>query len=240
MKILVVGLHVDDCECGVGGTIALLTQKGHEVVILNIQHYNHHKGGDEKVDKQSIEAAQILGARKIILDYNETKYYKSTERSVRDIQEIIKQEKPDIMFIMHPKDNHLSHVECAKATREAIFGAAVEGVCPNEIYTYATGAWQSGCYLIPDFTINIEAVYDKFKECITHFGAERANGERLFRAKDIRARYIGNANFVDVAEGFKIFKYPKDNNDFILRNLLNDEFRWSGTNMYYPQSGLFL
>ena len=240
MKILAVGIHIDDIEYGVGGTTALLTQKGHEVVYLNIQHYNHHKGGDEKVDKQSIEAAQILGARKIILDYNETKYYKNNERSVRGVQEIIKQENPDIMFIMHPKDNHIDHVECAKTAREAIFGAAVEGVCPNEIYTYRTGAWQSGCYFVPDFTINVEAVYGKVKECVTHFGAERANGERLFRAKDILARYTGNANFVNVAEGFKIYKYPRDNNDFYLRTLLNDEFRWSGTNMYYPQSELFL
>jgi len=240
MNVLVVGVHIDDCEFGVGGTTALLTKLGHEVTYLNIKPYMHYMGGDVNVDKKSIASAEILGAKKIILDYNETKYYKNNEKTIRATEEVIRDIKPEIMFIMHPKDNHIEHVECAKTTREAIFAAAVDNVVPNEIYTYEAGPWQSMCYMVPDFSIDIEPVYDKVKDSMLIFAEKHADGERLFREKDRIAKLRGHAGFFDVAEGFKILKYPTDNNDFILRKELLDNFRWSGTNMYYPQTDLFL
>jgi len=36
MNVLVVGVHIDDCEFGVGGTTALLTKLGHAIAITSV------------------------------------------------------------------------------------------------------------------------------------------------------------------------------------------------------------
>ena len=37
MKILSVGIHASDCEYGMGGTAALLAERGHEVLFVNLK-----------------------------------------------------------------------------------------------------------------------------------------------------------------------------------------------------------
>ncbi|MBQ2709926.1 MAG: PIG-L family deacetylase [Clostridia bacterium] len=238
MKILVTGVHIDDCEGGVGGTTALLTRLGHEVVFLNIKQYQHYKPRNLKADAQSMHAAEVLGARKIILDYSGTKYYKNSEKTVRACEEIIADFKPDILFMQRPLDNHIEHIECANTLREAIFAAAVDGVCPNEIYSYENAPLQTMCYFQPHFYINIDEVRDRKKECLSTFAVEHAAGEKIWQSKAVCHEYRGLACGFPLAEAFMIVKYPDGGNDFHLRNLLAGKFRWSGTKMYYPQSGL--
>ena len=138
MKVLVIAIHMDDAEC-ITGTIAQLIEKGADVTYLNIKHYMHYKGGSPEADAQSIRGAELIGAKKIILDYNIDKYYRTNEQSVRETEQVIKEIKPDIIFMMHPPDNHIEHVECARTAWEAIFAAAVDRVVANEIYSYEVG-----------------------------------------------------------------------------------------------------
>lgn len=238
MKILATGIHIDDIEFGVGGIIALLSQMGNEVLCLTPKPYQHYKGRNAVADAQSIRGAEILGSKKIILDYNGPKYYKATEENVRACEEIIRSFKPDIVFIMDPKDNHIEHVECAKAIREAIFAAAVDGVSPNEIYSYETGILQSACYFLPDIYIDVTEAAEKIKESMYSFSVEHTGAERLWREKEYTARFRGLACDFPLAEGLRIFKYPKGGNDFLMRKLFEGKFRWAGTDMYYPRSGL--
>ena len=134
MKVLVIGVHMDDAET-ITGTMSHLIDKGAEVTYLNIKHYQHFKGNNPIADAQSMRGAELIGAKKIILDYNIDKYYRNNEQSVRDTEQVIRDIKPDIIFIMHPHDNHIEHVECAKTARDAIFAAAVDGIVANEIYS---------------------------------------------------------------------------------------------------------
>ena len=76
MKVLVIAVHIDDAEC-LTGTMAQLIDKGAEVTYLNIKHYQHFKGNNPVVDAQSMRGAELIGAKKIILDYNIDKYYRS-------------------------------------------------------------------------------------------------------------------------------------------------------------------
>ena len=39
MKLLVIGVHTDDCEYGIGGTAKLLADRGWEVEFLNLCPY---------------------------------------------------------------------------------------------------------------------------------------------------------------------------------------------------------
>ena len=238
-KILIIGIHIDDCEC-MGGTINLLVKKGADVTILNVKQYMHHKGHIPEADAQSLRCAEILGAKKIILDYSGTRYYKTNEDTVRKTEEVIKEIKPDIIFFMHPKDNHIEHAECAITAREAIFAAAVDGVIANEIYTFETGPLQTMCYFQPDFHINVAEAHEKKLEALGIFNQKNANGDRLrlelTRCANFRAQQCG----LDFAESFMIMKYPNGNNPFYLYELLKDEWRWAGHKMYYRGSEWFL
>ncbi len=239
MKVLVIGVHMDDAET-ITGTMSHLIDKGAEVTYLNIKHYQHFKGNNPIADAQSMRGAELIGAKKIILDYNIDKYYRNNEQSVRDTEQVIRDIKPDIIFIMHPHDNHIEHVECAKTARDAIFAAAVDGIVANEIYSYETAPKQTMCYFEPDVYVNVEDKLDDIKKVFLNFNAENANGEWLWNSAQIKKGFRGLECGFKYADGFKIIKYPTGGNDFLLRSVLGDKFRWAGTNMYYVGSKLFL
>jgi len=239
MKALIIGIHMDDAEC-MTGTASLLVEAGLEVTYLNLKHYMHHRGGSPEGDAQSIRGAELIGAKKIILDYTLQRHYVNNEKSFLETADIIRKIKPDIVFIQHPHDNHIEHVECAKTAREAIFAAAVDHVVPNEIYSYETGPKQSMCYLEPDLYVDVSEKMEDVKKVFLNFSAENADGERLWREARIAREFRGLECDLPFAEGFKIIKYPTGSNDFILRRVLEDKFRWAGTRMYYIGSKLFL
>lgn len=230
---------MDDCEC-MGGTIRHLVEKGADVTILNIKQYMHFKGHVPEADAQSMRCAEILGAKKIILEYSGTKFYKTNEDTIRQTEKIICDIKPQIIFYMHPRDNHIEHVECAITAREAIFAAAVDGVIANEIYTFESGPMQTMCYFRPDFYINVEKTHDKKLEAFSIFNQKNANGERLCKELTRSANFRAQECGLDFAEGFMIMKYPNGNNPFYLYEFLKDEWCWSGHKMYYHGSEWFL
>jgi len=239
MKVLVIAIHIDDAEC-ITGTISQLIEKGAEVTYLNLKHYQHYKPNNPIVDAQSMRGAELIGAKKITLDYNLHRHYINNEKSFLETEAVIREIKPDIVFIQHPHDNHIEHVECAKTAREAIFAAAVDGIVPNEVYSYETGPKQSMCYFEPDLYVDVTDKMDDVKKVFLNFAAEHADGERLWHEAKVTREFRGIDCGFPCAEGFKIIKYPNGSNDFLLRSVLGDKFRWAGTRMYYIGSKLFL
>lgn len=239
MKALVIAIHIDDAECCTG-TMSQLVDAGVEVTYLNLKHYMHYKGGVPEVDAQSMRGAELIGAKKTILDYKVQRCYSNNEDSVRATEAVIRDINPDIIFIMHPHDNHIEHVECARTARDAIFAAAVDGFVPNEIYSFETGPKQTMCYFEPDVYVDVTDKADVMKRVMLNFCAEHADGEELWRTVRITKEFRGLECGVPMADGFKIIKYPNGSNDFILRRILGDKFRWAGTRMYHVGSKLFL
>lgn len=240
MKILSIGIHMDDCEFGMGGIAALLAKRGHEVLFLNPKQYMHYIGGVDGANEQSIHAAEILSCQKIILNYDLTKYYINNEKSIRETEAVIRNFQPDIVFIMHPKDNHIEHVECYKTSRDALFAAAVDGIAPNEVYTYEAGPNQSMTYFVPDLFIDVTSVEETLKACTVSFAQKHADGNRLWREKTVIAELRGHVCGARLAEGLRILKFPEGNNGFLLQEALKDCFLWNGSKMYYPRTEEFM
>src|SRR5690348_1995058 len=73
-KIVIVGGHPDDPECGCGGTIPLFVKAGHEVTLM------YFTNGDEGIEgktqqeaaairkQESIEACKVLGAKSLFVN----------------------------------------------------------------------------------------------------------------------------------------------------------------------------
>ncbi len=58
MKVLVIGIHMDDCEA-MSGTAALLVRNGADVTFLNIKHYMHYKGGIQRLSSPLIPRKRL-------------------------------------------------------------------------------------------------------------------------------------------------------------------------------------
>ena len=248
-KVLSISIHVDDSEYSIGGTMKLLKDKGCDVTCVNITP-NFRDADREHSDTQSIEASAIVGAKKIILDYEtQDRFYAHNKDTVRKLEAVLYEERPDILFMMYPTDNHLEHVECAKTASEAIFrvSGGKDKVCPNEIYSVECGPFQSMRYFDPHLYIGIDSVIKDVEKCMLYFQQAGAWGPGLWEEKEVAARFrgyematcvanAGDGRSVKYAEGFRIEKYPKGKSDFLLRQILKDSFCWCSLNMYHPNA----
>ncbi|MBE7025721.1 MAG: hypothetical protein E7408_06690 [Ruminococcaceae bacterium] len=246
MKALAISIHCDDTEYSIGGTLKLLAEKGWDVTVLNITQ-NFRDPDRAASDKQSIEAAKLVGAKKIILDYTpgETNFYKNNPDTVRKVIRVMQEISPDVLFTMYGTDNHVEHAECAKTTREAIYAAAVRGTSPNEIYSVECGPFQSMCHMLPHGYICIDPVIDDVKKSMLYFDQSHAVGEGLWKEKEAAAYFRGyemntclqnarDGREAKYAECFRIEKFPAGNSDFLLRSALKEHFSWCSLRMYLP------
>lgn len=254
MKAMAIGIHTDDTDYGVGGTSALLAQRGWDVTFVQLRP-NIFDADPEANNARSIAASQILGAKKIILDDPRRISYRTNDETILALRDVICDEKPDILFVMHPKDNHIAHVECAKTCRNAIVAASFKGVSPNEIYSYETGPLQSMCYFVPDVYICTNGTEEKLEASLRAFFSNKPEaGEQLWREKEVAMSLRGHEGCRSkdelsslygeydpqalpkkpYCEGLMMIKLPHGNNDFLLRQALHDRFSWGGNNMYFP------
>lgn len=235
-----IGAHNDECEYGLGGVTWLLKNKGCSIKYINTSGLWHKKGytpeeRDEWI-RQEQEAAHILGAEKIVMGDRDLNLCEDGNEVVLEIERMLIEEMPDIVFIHYPKDNHLEHRMAAKNAYAAVCLSAVHGTRINEIYAFEAGPNQTSDYFRPDFYINVADSMDKVKESLMQFDQPTAKGPGLWLEKEKQAAYRGYMAHVPYAECFKVVKYPTGSNDFLLRTLLTDKFRWAG-NYMYPANG---
>ena len=238
MKVMMIGAHNDDCECNAGGTAALLAAKGCEVLFVNPACIIHNQSlSDETIDawrKMEINAARLLGADKIIMDDRKARIFDNSCETVEKLEKIILDFRPEMVFIHWPMDNHVEHRMVAKTAYKAISIACVHGAPIKEIYAFEAGISQTTNYFSPHFGIEITSVMDKVEESLRSFSTEAAQGDWLVKTKRVQANYRG-LDLITLgryAEVFRIVKFPDKNNDFAIRELLLDEFRWYGRGMY--------
>jgi N-acetylglucosamine malate deacetylase 1 len=121
-KVVVTGGHPGDPEYGCGGTIALFTDLGHEVVILYL-----NKG--EWTDKPSYDpgpvrvaeagkACEILKARPAFAGQIDAKAIVDNEH-YEQFRRLIEAEQPNVVFTQWPIDNHRDHRAVSLLTYDA-------------------------------------------------------------------------------------------------------------------------
>jgi LmbE family N-acetylglucosaminyl deacetylase len=130
MKVLVFAAHPDDVEIGCGGTIAKHVEKGDDVLTVYMTSgesgsLTHSKKELAEIrEKEAIEAGKVLGVKRAeflrnpdgFLDYNKENFVK--------LISIIREERPDIVYVHHATDNHHDHKETNKLVLDAVKQAA--------------------------------------------------------------------------------------------------------------------
>lgn len=114
LKVVVAGAHPDDPESGCGGTIARLTDSGHEVVILYLTRGERGIKGKTYAEAAAIrtaeaqKACEILKARPVFAGQVNGKVEVTYDRYA-EYRKLLESEKPDLLFVHWPIDSHEDH-----------------------------------------------------------------------------------------------------------------------------------
>ncbi len=116
-KIVCVGGHPDDPESGCGGTLAKLVSLGHDVTIIylttgeaGIEGKSHDEAAAIR-KQEAVNACKVLNAKPVFAGQIDGAAIVSNE-TLQHLQNLIADEKPDLVFTHWPIDSHKDH-QCA-------------------------------------------------------------------------------------------------------------------------------
>ncbi len=136
-KIVIVGGHPDDPECGCGGTIPKLIEAGHTVSLL------YFTNGDEGIEgkthekaaairkKECLEACKVLGTKPIFINQVDGESVAGNPQ-MEDFEKKLFAENPDVVFAHWPIDSHKDHQLSSVLTIQAWMETPV----PFTLYYY--------------------------------------------------------------------------------------------------------
>lgn len=169
-KIVVFGAHPDDPETGCGGTMALLSAMGHEVISAyltkgqaGIPGIKHSEAAEIRA-KEALKACDILRVKakffeQIDGDCKIDKMYYS------EIIKYLKNENPDIVFTHWPIDTHRDHRICSILVYDAFLALGKS----FELYYYEVmSGMQSQNFNPTDYVDISKVLQQKHKACYSH------------------------------------------------------------------------
>lgn len=122
-NILIAGPHPDDQELGMGGTIALLAQQGHKVLLLDMTNGEPTPHGSTEIRaREAAHAAQILGVQRIGIDLP-NRQVQHTLQARHKVAAVIRQHQASIVFLPYFEDAHPDHVAVTRIVEDARFDA---------------------------------------------------------------------------------------------------------------------
>ena len=123
MNVLVAGPHPDDQELGMGGTIALMVEQGHEVTLLDMTDGEPTPYGDPETRAAEADtAASILGVQRVQLGLTNRRVEHTIEAR-HAVASVIRERKIDWIFLPHFDDAHPDHRATTRIIEDARFDA---------------------------------------------------------------------------------------------------------------------
>jgi len=219
MRILVIAAHPDDEVYGMGGTIAKLSGKGHDVFTLIVtegcstQYKDQTHLIEEKKD-QARKANTILGVKEVIfgdlpdmrLDTLEhIKINAIIEKAIEDI-------KPSVVYTHFYGDVNKDHGCVFESTMVAV--RPVSSQCVREVYCYqvpSSTEWAANIAqntFIPNTFEEVSAYYDKKQQSILVYTSEIREYPHP-RSPEVVKVYdeaLAKRNGLELAEGFMLIR----------------------------------
>lgn len=145
LNVLCIGAHPDDCESAMGGTAALMVDRGDTVRFLALTNGDKGHYADEyrreprllaeRRHLEALRAAAVLGCEYQCLGWHDGEVYvtpDATEAVVRAIRGFGKAgEGPDLIVTNRPCDYHRDHRYGAQLVLDAVYMLTVPLACPD-------------------------------------------------------------------------------------------------------------
>jgi len=132
MNVLVVVPHPDDESIGCGGTICLHAARGDRVaaVFLTSGELGLRKLPQEKAwrvrEREAEKAAEILGIASLtFLRFPDRHVGDQIEKAAEALSPVLRQEKPESIYLAHERDRHRDHRACAPIVHAALEGSGI-------------------------------------------------------------------------------------------------------------------
>jgi len=220
-KILIIAAHPDDEILGVGGTILKHVAQGNEVNLLILGDGETSKDSMPDVEKkaaQARKAAEFLGAKNLILKKLPDQKFDSLPMLdiIKQIESIIVQIQPEIVYTHHPYDLNIDH----RLTFKALLTACrpqphfpVKKILAFE--TLSSTEWQikDGAHLFcPTHYENIKTFIDKKIAALKIYSEELREFPHPRSLEGIRilAQYRGMEAGYQYAEAFQLIRNLND------------------------------
>ena len=207
-RILVVAAHPDDELLGCGGTIALHTRAGDNVVAVILSEGESLRYGKEGVG-QNLHikaAAQKLGVEDTrLFGFSDQKLDTvGLVEIITPLEEVVREVRPKIVYCQHGGDINRDH--------QLLFKALLVATRPTEsyiqsIYAFDTASSTEWAYprtFIPDTWVDISATVQVKLDAMACYKSEIRDypHPRSLRALEYKAKAWGNQSCLDTAEVF--------------------------------------
>jgi bacillithiol biosynthesis deacetylase BshB1 len=199
-RLLALGPHPDDVEIAMGGTICLLLAQGHDVVICDLTNGEPTPiSTPERRAAEAAEAARLLGIRQRITLDLPNRYLEHTLEARRQVAEVIRDVRPDALFVPYWVDAHPDHVAACAIGEAARFAAKLtrtdmrgEPHYPGRVFHFFSTHYE--LLVKPSFIIDISPYIETKIAAIaayaSQFGEERGTTWILDAIRD-QCRYWG-------------------------------------------------
>jgi LmbE family N-acetylglucosaminyl deacetylase len=198
-KIVVVGAHPDDPECGCGGVMARYADAGHAVSVVyftrgeaGIRGKSHEEAAAIRT-AEAQRAVKILGARAVFAgqidgatEVNKARY--------AEFDKLLASEAPDVVFAHWPLDTHGDHCVASLAAYHAWL--AMRRKPALYFFEVMTNAGRQTQQFTPSIFVDITATAGRKREAIYAHSSQNPDSyypahERLARSRgmEIGCRY---------------------------------------------------
>jgi LmbE family N-acetylglucosaminyl deacetylase len=153
-NILIIAPHPDDDVIGMGGTIALKAEEGHNFTIV----YVTNGAGSIKTDdykelstdelvklrkKEAELSIQILlnnphQAEQIFLSYKSADLFENPEAYKEELKQILRKKTFNEVYLPYPEDRHPTHRAVAELSKEAVKECTAPSSKLADFYAYET------------------------------------------------------------------------------------------------------
>jgi LmbE family N-acetylglucosaminyl deacetylase len=195
IKVIVCGGHPGDPEYGCGGTVAKLTQLGHEVVLLYLNDGGWPPTSPATRVAEEKKACETLKARPVYA--GQTNGHAIVDNAHYDeFQELIAAEAPDAIFTQWPIDNHADHRAITMLTYNAWHNLGQKFA----LYYYEVSDGEDTLQFSPNRYVDI-SVTEPTKKAACYAHASQTP-DRYYALQDDVARFRGIESGYKRAEAF--------------------------------------
>ena len=201
-RVLIIAPHPDDAELAMGGTIVKMVKSGWDVIIVDLTDGEPTPfGSKEQRAKEAQEASRILGINERTCLEMPNRYLRATLENRRKLSEIIRLNRPDLIFGPVLPDYHPDHVEAAKLIEGARFEAKFEKTDMQGTPHWVSREYGYYCaYRLdldkPSFIVDITDLWDKKIMALKEYQSQiknisSANPVSLLEKVEVACRYYG-------------------------------------------------
>jgi LmbE family N-acetylglucosaminyl deacetylase len=242
-RILAIHAHPDDIETLAAGTLAILEERGHEIVMATLTAGECGSVEDDPGltaqirTREATEAAALIGAAFHCLGLPDLGVF-NDDASRRAVTELLRERRPQIVITSAPADYHPDHEATSVLVRDACFAASTPGYRTGKAPPLSTipylyfmdpigGRDRDGVPARLDFGVDVGSVMETKRRMLSAHQSQKSwllkqHGVTDFTAgMEAQSARRGRDLGVAFAEGYRHYRHTPYPGDPLLQSLLD-------------------